>query len=54
MLTANKRKKFSPGEKVRLLRLHLVEKVPVTTCAAYWMALVAAAGEAPKVQRKAS
>ena len=27
---ANKRKKFSPEEKVRLLRLHLVEKVPVS------------------------
>jgi transposase len=26
----NKRKKFSPEEKVRLLRLHLVEKVPVS------------------------
>jgi transposase len=30
MLMANKRKKFSPEEKVRLLRLHLVEKVPVS------------------------
>jgi transposase len=27
---ANKRRKFSPEEKVRLLRLHLVEKVPVS------------------------
>ena len=27
---ANKRKKFSPEEKVRILRLHLVEKVPVS------------------------
>ena len=27
---ANKRKKFSPEEKVRLLRLHLVEKEPVS------------------------
>ena len=27
---ANKRKKFSPEEKVRLLRLHLIEKVPVS------------------------
>jgi transposase len=27
---ANKRKKFSPQEKVRLLRLHLIEKVPVS------------------------
>jgi transposase-like protein len=27
---ANKRKKFSPEEKVRLLRLHLVEKTPVS------------------------
>jgi len=27
---ANKRKKFSSEEKVRLLRLHLVEKVPVS------------------------
>ena len=27
---ANKRKKFLPQEKVRLLRLHLVEKVPVS------------------------
>jgi len=27
---ANKRKKFSPQEKVRLLRLHLVEKEPVS------------------------
>jgi len=27
---SNKRKKFSPEEKVRLLRLHLVEKVPVS------------------------
>ncbi len=26
---ANKRKKFSPEEKVRLLRLHLIEKEPV-------------------------
>jgi transposase-like protein len=30
MLMANKRKKFSSEEKVRLLRLHLVEKVPVS------------------------
>jgi transposase len=30
MLMANKRKKFSPEEKVRLLRLHLVEKVPIS------------------------
>ena len=30
MLMANKRKKFSLEEKVRLLRLHLVEKVPVS------------------------
>ena len=27
---ANKRKKFSPEEKVRLLRLHLIEKEPVS------------------------
>jgi len=27
---ANKRNKFSPQEKVRLLRLHLIEKVPVS------------------------
>ena len=27
---ANKRKKFSSEEKVRLLRLHLVEKVPIS------------------------
>ncbi len=27
---ANKRKKFSPQEKVRLLRLHLIEKEPVS------------------------
>lgn len=27
---ANKRKKFSAQEKVRLLRLHLIEKVPVS------------------------
>jgi transposase len=27
---ANKRKKVSPQEKVRLLRLHLIEKVPVS------------------------
>ena len=27
---ANKRKKFSPEEKVRLLRLHLIEKGPVS------------------------
>jgi len=26
----NKRKKFSPEEKVRLLRLHLIEKEPVS------------------------
>jgi transposase-like protein len=30
MLMANKRKKFSPEEKVRLLRLHLIEKEPVS------------------------
>ncbi len=27
---ANKGKKFSPDEKVRLLRLHLIEKEPVS------------------------
>ena len=27
---ANKRKRFSPEEKVRLLRLHLIEKEPVS------------------------
>ena len=27
---ANKHKKFSPEEKVRLLRLHLIEKEPVS------------------------
>ena len=27
---ANKRKRFSPEEKVRLLRLHLIEKQPVS------------------------
>ena len=27
---ANKRKKFSPEQKVRLLRLHLIEKEPVS------------------------
>lgn len=27
---ATKRRKFSPEEKVRLLRLHLIEKVPVS------------------------
>lgn len=27
---SNKRRKFSPQEKVRLLRLHLIEKVPVS------------------------
>ncbi len=27
---ANKRKKFSPEEKIRLLRLHLIEKEPVS------------------------
>jgi len=27
---ANKRKKFSPKGKVRLLRLHLIEKEPVS------------------------
>jgi len=27
---STKRKKFSPEEKVRLLRLHLIEKVPVS------------------------
>ena len=30
MNMANKRKKFSPEEKVRLLRLHLIEKEPVS------------------------
>ena len=30
MLMAKKRKKFSPEEKVRLLRLHLIEKEPVS------------------------
>ena len=30
MFMANKRKKFSPEEKVSLLRLHLIEKEPVS------------------------
>jgi len=30
MNMVNKRKKFSPEEKVRLLRLHLIEKEPVS------------------------
>ena len=65
---ANKRKKFSPEEKVRILRLHLTEKEPVSdifdrhglnpNVFYRWQNVFfengAAAREARKAQRKAS